>query len=62
MDFRDFKFGIGTQTAHDAVRKVVEHLDIDRPLFPDHNNIYDTVKNRDILHAVEDAIGELKVY
>lgn len=62
LDFRDFKFGTGTQVAHDAVRQVVEHLDVDRTLYTDHNNMMETVKTRKILHAVEEAIGELKTY
>ncbi len=62
LDFRDFKPGKGTRAAHKAVRKVVEHLDVDRPLFDDHNNMMETVKNRDILHAVEEEIGELQTY
>ncbi len=62
LDFRDFKFGIGTQVAHDAVREVVEHLDVDRTLYTDHNNMMETVKTRKILHAVEQVIGELKRY
>ena len=62
LDFRDFKPGKGTRAAHKAVRKIVEHLDIDRPLFDNHNNMMETVKNRDILHAVEEEIGELQTY
>jgi len=62
LDFRDFKPGKGTRAAHKAVRKIVEHLDVDRPLFDDHNNMMETVKNRNILHAVEKEIGELRTY
>jgi len=62
LDFRDFTPGKGTQAAHAVIRKVVDHLDEDRPLFDDHNNMRESVKNRDILHAVEEAIGELKTY
>ncbi len=62
LDFRDFKPGKGTRAAYKAIRKVVEHLDVDRPLFDDHNNMMETVKNRDILHAVEEEIGELQTY
>ena len=62
LDFRDFKFGTGTQVAHDAIRKVVEHLDVGRTLYTDHNNMMETVKTRKILHAVEEVIGELKTY
>jgi len=62
IDFRDYSVGKGTKTAHAAVRKIVEHLDIDRPLYKDHNNMMDCVRRRDILHAVETEIGALKTY
>ncbi|MBT4574943.1 MAG: aromatic amino acid lyase [Candidatus Cloacimonetes bacterium] len=62
LDFREYTPGKGTRAAHEAVRKVVDHLDVDRPLFNDHNNMMKAVKSRDILHAVEEAIGELKTY
>lgn len=62
IDFRDYNVGKGTKAAHTAVRKVVEHLDIDRPLFKDHNNMMACVKRHDILKAVESAIGELMTY
>lgn len=62
IDFREYNVGIGTKAAHTAVRKVVEHLDTDRPLFKDHNNMKECVKSHDILKAVENQIGELKTY
>ncbi|MCK4312648.1 MAG: phenylalanine ammonia-lyase, partial [Candidatus Cloacimonetes bacterium] len=62
LDFRDFKVGKGTRTAHTAIRKVVEHLDVDRPLYTDHNNMMEAVRKREILHAVEEKIGELRTY
>ncbi len=62
LDFREYTPGKGTQAAHKAVRKVVDHLDVDRPLFDDHNNMMKAVKDRVVLHAVEEAIGELKTY
>ncbi len=62
LDFRNFNFGKGTQAAHRAVRQVVRHLEEDRPLYPDHNNMKAAVKNREILAAVEKEIGELKSY
>ena len=62
LDFRNFKFGKGTQAAHTSVRKVVEHLDIDRPLYIDHNNMMEAVKRFDLLNDVESEIGELKTY
>lgn len=62
IDFRDYSVGKGTKAAHGAVRKVVEHLDVDRPLYRDHNNMMECVKKREILHEVENTIGELKTY
>ncbi len=62
LDFRIFGFGKGTQAAHKAVRKVVKHLEEDRPLYTDHNNMMESVKKREILQEVEEEIGELKTY
>ena len=62
LDFRTFAFGKGTTAAHTAVRKVVEHLEVDRPLYKDHNNMKEAVKNLVVLNAVETEIGELKTY
>jgi histidine ammonia-lyase len=59
LDFREFSFGKGTASAHKAIRKVVEHLDKDRPLFKDHNAMADAVSNFDVLKAVEESIGGL---
>ncbi len=59
LDFRDFDFGKGTQAARAAVREVVEHLDVDRPLFRDHNAMKSTVEDCAVLEAVEDAVGNL---
>ena len=62
LDFREYTPGKGTRAAHAAVRKVVEHLGEDRPLFKDHNNMMASVENLDPLKAVEEAIGELATY
>jgi len=62
LDFRDYEIGKGTQAAHKAVRKIVAHLDEDRPLYTDHNNMMKAVKDCEILKAVEEKIGELKTY
>lgn len=59
LDFRKFTTGRGTQAAHAAIRKQVKHLDEDRPLYPDHNNMAEAVKRCEILKAVEDEIGPL---
>ncbi len=60
LDFREFTFGAGTQAAHAAVREVVEHLDTDRPLYKDHNNMSDAVRDCRVLEAVESEIGKLQ--
>lgn len=60
LDFRKFKFGKGTAAARAAVRGTVKRLDEDRPLFPDHNAMKESVKRCEILEAVEKKIGALK--
>jgi len=60
LDFREFTPGKGTHAAHRAVREVVEHLDVDRPLFTDHNNMKAAVKACRVLEAVEAEIGPLR--
>jgi histidine ammonia-lyase len=60
LDFREFTPGIGVHTAHQVIRKHVDHLDVDRPLFADHNAMKALVKSCEILEAVESAIGSLE--
>ena len=60
LDFREFTPGIGVHTAHQVIRKHVDHLDVDRPLFADHNTMKALVKSCEILEAVESAIGSLE--
>ena len=59
LDFRDHTFGKGVIAARNAIRKHVEHLDEDRPLYDDHNKMKKLVQSNDILIEVEDCIGEL---
>ncbi|MBN2385924.1 MAG: histidine ammonia-lyase [Anaerolineales bacterium] len=59
LDFRQFTPGMGTRAAHTAIRQHVAHLDIDRPLYPDHNTMKELVRSGEILNAVEAAIGPL---
>ncbi|NOZ13724.1 MAG: aromatic amino acid lyase [Acidobacteria bacterium] len=59
LDFRDFSFGKGVETAKKTVRKHVEFLDIDRPLYKDHNAMKKLVESTEILKAVETVIGPL---
>jgi len=60
LDFREFTPGKGVQTAHKVIRKHVEFLDIDRPLFTDHTNMKALVKSCEILDAVEKEVGTLE--
>ncbi|MBM2840673.1 MAG: hutH [Bacteroidetes bacterium] len=59
LDFRQFSPGRGVQTARNTIRKHVEHLDVDRPLYIDHNKMKELVKSCEILDAVEGAVGSL---
>jgi histidine ammonia-lyase len=59
LDFREFTPGRGVQVVRKVVRKHVAHLDIDRPLFPDHNAMKDLVRSCDILEQVEQEVGSL---
>ena len=60
LDFREYKFGKGTVTAHKVVRKYVDFLEIDRPLYTDHNSMKELVKTCEILIEVENEIGSLE--
>lgn len=59
LDFREFTPGKGTQVARQVIRKYVKHLDVDRPLYPDHNRMKELVKSGEILEEVEKAVGKL---
>ncbi|MFC1555563.1 histidine ammonia-lyase [candidate division KSB1 bacterium] len=60
LDFRDHKPGKGVRTAKEVVRKYVDHLDIDRPLYPDHTQMKEVVKSCEILEEVESTVGSLE--
>jgi histidine ammonia-lyase len=60
LDFREFTPGRGTQKAREVIRKHVDHLEVDRPLYPDHNAMKALVKSGEILEAVEKEIGMLE--
>ena len=45
--------------ARQVIRRHVDHLEIDRPLFPDHNRMKALVKSCEILDEVERAVGSL---
>ncbi|MEF8879807.1 MAG: aromatic amino acid ammonia-lyase [Candidatus Thermoplasmatota archaeon] len=59
LDLRDYNFGGGVQKAKEVIRKHVDFLDEDRPLYPDHDKMKKLVKSCEILEEVEKNIGEL---
>ncbi|MBN1212219.1 MAG: aromatic amino acid lyase [candidate division Zixibacteria bacterium] len=59
LDFRDYEFGRGVQKAREVVRKYVDFLDIDRPLYPDHTKMKELVRSCEILDEVEKVVGPL---
>jgi histidine ammonia-lyase len=59
LDFREFTHGRGVQAAHEVIRSHVDHLDEDRPLYPDHNVMNELVKSGEILERVEQEVGSL---
>ena len=60
LDFREYIFGDGVTKAKEVVRRHVEFLDIDRPLYPDHTAMKELVKSCEILDEVEDVVGSLE--
>lgn len=60
LDFREYNFGKGVTKAKEVVRKHVEFLDIDRPLFDDHNKMKELVESCEILEEVEKTVGSLE--
>ncbi|HBG71720.1 MAG: phenylalanine ammonia-lyase [Bacteroidetes bacterium GWF2_43_63] len=55
-----YKWGTGTETAHKVIRKYVDYLEIDRPLYPDHNKMKELVSTGEILDEVEKVIGSIE--
>ncbi len=59
LDFREYKFGKGVSKAKETIRKYVDFLDVDRPLYSDHNAMKELVKSGEILEEVEKEVGSL---
>ncbi|MBM3153492.1 MAG: aromatic amino acid lyase [Chloroflexi bacterium] len=59
LDFREFTPGKGSRKAREVIRRHVAHLDVDRPLFNDHNAMKALVRSGEILEEVEKTTGEL---
>jgi len=59
LDLRDHNPGKGVKTAKNVIRKYVNFLDIDRPLYSDHTQMQKLVKSCEILLEVENNLGKL---
>ncbi len=59
LDIRGHKMGKGVAAAHAVIRKHVEYLGEDRPLYPDHTRMAELVESCEILEAVEAEVGSL---
>jgi len=59
LDFRTHKVGHGVAKAKEVIRRHVAFLDVDRPLYPDHNTMKELVKSCEILREVEAVVGSL---
>ena len=60
LDCRDHQTGRGVAKAKEVIRRYVEFLDIDRPLYNDHNKMKELIKSCEILEEVEKEVGSLE--
>jgi histidine ammonia-lyase len=60
LDFREHATGKGVAKAKEVIRRHVEFLDIDRPLYDDHNKMKKLVQSCEILEEVEKEVGSLE--
>jgi histidine ammonia-lyase len=61
FDYLEGKPGAGTLTAYEEIRKVVKPLKTDRVLWPDIQAIAEKINNLDILAAVENKVGPIRL-
>ncbi len=59
LDLRGHTLGRGVAAAREVIRKHVDYLDIDRPLYADHTRMAELVASCEILEAVEAEVGSL---
>ena len=52
LDFREHSLGEGVFIAKKIIRKHIDFLDIDRPLYDDHNKIKSLVESCDIIESI----------
>jgi len=60
LDFRDYTFGKGVSRAKNVIRRYVDFLDVDRPVYIDHTRMKELVKSCEILDEVEKEVGKLE--
>ncbi|UCF04605.1 MAG: aromatic amino acid lyase [bacterium] len=60
LDYRDYTFGRGVTRAKEVIRRYVDFLDEDRPLYPDHTRMRELVRSCEILDEVESVVGSLR--
>lgn len=60
LDFREYNFGAGVAKAKEVIRRHVDFLDVDRPLYNDHNTMKKLVQSCEVLVEVENLIGSLE--
>ena len=58
LEIRGKNMGKGTSVAHKTIRKYVDYLDDDRPLYNDHNAMVKLLKSNEILESVENKLGK----
>ena len=59
LDFRKHSLGVGVSVAKDEIRKNIDFLDEDRPLYSDHTTMKKVVSDLNIMNAVENKIGNI---
>ena len=59
LDFRKSIPSKGSLKAREVIRKHVDHLEVDRPLYNDHNKMKALMKSGEILVEVEKVVGGL---
>ena len=59
LDIREGEPGVGVRSAHQVIRKYIDHLDDDRALFPDNDRMVELLMSGELLAAVENVVGPL---
>ena len=60
IDFqKELKPGNGTNAAWKEIRRHIPHLDEDRVMYPDMEKMLELIKDKIVLNAVEDTVGEI---